>query len=206
MKRYAIGLVAVLLLAGCGSVTPAAAPVEVEKEVITAEPLTRDPQRVNRSLERKPVTVKVPAVKKKAKPAPARKVAYAPVRGALGPQELVSVLRAAGFRGEGLRLAWAIAMRESMGRPSAHNRNAATGDNSYGLFQINMIGSLGTSRAAKYGLSSYSALLDPHVNARVAFLMSGRGTNFGAWGVGPDAYAGAPSVSSLSKWLAAYPG
>ena len=208
MKRYAIGLVTVLLLAGCGSQTPTASPAQVEKEVITADPLTRDPQRVNRSLERKPVTVKVTAVKekKKAKPAPARKASYTPVRGALGPQELVSVLRAAGFRGEGLRLAWAIAMRESMGRPSAHNRNAATGDNSYGLFQINMIGSLGTSRAAKYGLSSYSALLDPRVNARVAFLMSGRGSNFGAWGVGPDAYAGAPSASSLSKWLAVYPG
>ena len=207
MKRYAIGLVGVLLLTGCAA-AQAESNTASEREVITADPLTRDPQRVNRSLDRKPVKVERKAEKaapapRKAKPAP---TTYRTVSGALSARELVSVLRGAGFRGEGLRLAWAIAMRESMGRPSAHNRNASTGDNSYGLFQINMIGSLGTSRAAKYGLSSYSALLDPHVNARVAFLMSGRGSNFGAWGVGPDAYAGAPSASSLSKWLAVYPG
>lgn len=207
MKRYALGLIGVLLLSGCAAAGPASNSVEVkaEREVITADPLTRDPQRVNRSLDRKPVkkAVKVAPAPPKPKPAPK---SYRPASGALSGSELVAVLRGAGFRGEGLRLAWAIAMRESMGRPSAHNRNASTGDNSYGLFQINMIGSLGTSRAAKYGLSSYSALLDPRVNARVAFLMSGRGTNFGAWGVGPDAYAGAPSSSTLSGWLAKFPG
>jgi hypothetical protein len=195
---------AALLLSGCAAAQAETLP-NVVNDAATADPLTRDPLRVTRSVERKPIAVKVVKAKPAATPKP-RKAAPAPVRGALSPRELLAVLRTAGFRGEGLRLAWAIAMRESHGRPSAHNRNAATGDNSYGLFQINMIGSLGVARAQKYGLSSYSALLDPRVNARVAFRMSGGGKNFGAWGVGSDSYAGAPSASSLNKWLAVYPG
>ncbi len=40
----------------------------------------------------------------------------------------------------------AIALRESGGDPSAHNGNAATNDNSYGLFQENIIGALARNR------------------------------------------------------------
>lgn len=99
----------------------------------------------------------------------------------LKPHELKDILHAAGFRGEGLRKAWATAMKESTGRPLAHNRNSNTGDNSYGLFQINMIGSLGPARLKQYGLKNNKELFDPHTNAKVAFQMSNGGKDWSAW-------------------------
>lgn len=78
-------------------------------------------------------------------------------------------------------VAAAIAMAESAGNPMSHNGNAGTGDNSYGLWQINMIGSLGPARRAQYGLPSNEALFDPVTNARVAVAMSGNGTNWSPW-------------------------
>jgi hypothetical protein len=60
----------------------------------------------------------------------------------------------------------AIGQAESSGNPTAHN--AAPPDDSYGLWQINMIGSLGPQRRARYGLSSNAALYDPVTNARIA--------------------------------------
>lgn len=95
--------------------------------------------------------------------------------------QLADLLHAVGFKGGGLRNAWAIAKKESHGRPLAHNRNRWTGDNSYGLFQVNMIGGLGSSRRAYYGLKTNQALLDPVVNAQVAYKMSGRGLDWSAW-------------------------
>ena len=46
----------------------------------------------------------------------------------------------------------AIAKRESDGVPSAFNGNSSTGDESYGLWQINMIGALGDARMKQFGL------------------------------------------------------
>lgn len=74
-------------------------------------------------------------------------------------------------------LAAAIAMAESGGNPNAHNTKPP--DDSYGLWQINMYGSLGPSRRAAYGLSSNSQLLDPATNARAAVAI-GKG-GFGPW-------------------------
>jgi hypothetical protein len=103
----------------------------------------------------------------------------------LSGQELKSVLVEAGFSGEGLRQAWGTAMKESSGRPMAHNDNPKTGDNSYGLFQINMIGDLGKQRMEKYGLSSYEDLFDPLTNAKIAYKVSSGGVNWGPWhGIG----------------------
>ena len=99
----------------------------------------------------------------------------------LKPHELKDILHEVGFRGEGLKKAWATAMKESTGRPLAHNRNSNTGDNSYGLFQINMIGSLGPARLEQYGLKSNKDLFDPHTNAKIAFQMSDGGKNWSAW-------------------------
>ena len=112
-------------------------------------------------------------------------------------------LQAAGFKGDALRKAWAISQRESGGRPDAYNGNAGTGDQSYGLFQINMLGNLGPARRKQYGLKSNEDLLDPATNARVAYQMSKGGTDFGAWAVGPNAYKGAPSNAS-AKFNALY--
>ena len=99
----------------------------------------------------------------------------------LKPEKLKDILYEVGFRGEGLKKAWATAMKESTGRPLAHNRNSNTGDNSYGLFQINMIGSLGPARLEKYGLSNNKELFDPYTNAKIAFQMSNGGKDWSAW-------------------------
>jgi hypothetical protein len=55
-------------------------------------------------------------------------------------------------------------------------------DYSYGLWQINMKGSMGPTRRALYGLSSNDELLDPATNARVMSDISKQGANFNAWG------------------------
>lgn len=123
----------------------------------------------------------------------------------LAQDELVDVLRAVGFQGQGLKLAWAVAMRESNGRPVAHNDNARTGDNSYGVFQINMIGSLGTDRREKFNLAANTDLFDPITNAKVAFHMSKGGTDWGSWGLGPNAYDGTAAEPSITKWLQHFP-
>jgi hypothetical protein len=120
-------------------------------------------------------------------------------------QDLVAVLKSVGFQGRALKEAWAVAMKESTGRPNAHNDNASTGDNSYGLFQINMRGSLGPDRLNRYSLGSYEDLFDPYINATVAYQMSKGGKNWGPWGIGPDAYNGG-TTGSYYKWLEQYPG
>lgn len=94
---------------------------------------------------------------------------------------LMDILKAAGFKGDGLKMAYAIAMAESGGRANAHNGNASTGDNSYGLFQINMLGAMGPARLKQYGLSSNNDLFDALTNAKVAYKMSKGGTNWGPW-------------------------
>jgi hypothetical protein len=99
----------------------------------------------------------------------------------LSDQELISVLKKAGFSGNGLKMAWAIVQKESTARPFAHNDNPSTGDNSYGLFQINMRGDMGPSRRDKYGLSSNDELFDPMTNAKIAFKMSNGGKAWGPW-------------------------
>jgi hypothetical protein len=95
--------------------------------------------------------------------------------------DLISVLKQAGFSGNGLRMAWAVVKAESTSRVYAHNRNRNTGDNSYGLFQINMIDGLGPARLEKYGLEKNEDLFTPLVNAQVAFKISNGGTSWGAW-------------------------
>jgi hypothetical protein len=130
-----------------------------------------------------------------------------PKGGTLSGQQLKEVLQQAGFKGEGLKTAWAIAMRESGGKPSAFNGNAGTGDKSYGLFQINMLGSLGPARLKELGLNSNEDLLDPLTNAKAAFKMSKGGTDFGAWAVGPNAYRRSAALdAAIEKYLKQFPG
>lgn len=95
--------------------------------------------------------------------------------------DLVKLLSAVGFKGQDLREAWAIAMKESRGNPLSHNGNRKTGDNSYGLFQVNMLGSMGQERRDKFNLDYNAELLDPVVNAKVAYHMSNGGKNWSAW-------------------------
>jgi len=99
----------------------------------------------------------------------------------MSPEDLRDLLHSVGFRGQALKEAWGTAMKESTGRPRAHNDNPATGDNSYGLFQINMIGSLGPARLKQFDLEKNSDLFDPVRNAEIAYFMSNGGKNWSAW-------------------------
>jgi hypothetical protein len=80
-----------------------------------------------------------------------------------------------------LKEAWAIAKKESNGQPIRFNGNTKTGDNSYGLFQINMISQLGPDRREKFNLRSNFDLLNPVTNAKIAYHMSNGGKNWSAW-------------------------
>lgn len=124
----------------------------------------------------------------------------------LEPEELDELLRLVGFDGVAVSVAWAIVMNESTGNPLAHNTNESTGDNSYGLFQINMLGRMGPARREEYGLDSNADLFDPVTNAEVAYELSRGGTDFGDWRVGPNAYRGDGEPAGYKRWLAEYPG
>ena len=88
------------------------------------------------------------------------------------PQGNISVLQLkqlatnAGFSQNEIPIMVSIAMAESGGNSKAHNK--VPPDNSYGLWQINMIGELGPDRRKRYGISSNEKLFDPTTNARVA--------------------------------------
>ena len=101
----------------------------------------------------------------------------------LTPLQVYDLLRLIGFKGHDLNVAWAVAMKETHGNPLAHNYNPHTGDNSYGMFQINLYGAL-KARVESYGLNSAKDLYDPVTNAQIAFKMSSKGSNWVPWGVG----------------------
>jgi hypothetical protein len=122
-------------------------------------------------------------------------VVYSPTR-PLEPLQLKHLLSSVGFEGSQLKQAWAVVMKESTGRPMAHNQNSNTGDNSYGLFQINMIGSLGPARLEQYGLSNNEELFNPLTNARIAYTISEGGKNWSAWN---------GMTGSTLKWMQEFP-
>lgn len=99
----------------------------------------------------------------------------------LSDKDLVLVLKAVGFKGRDLIEAWAVAKKESNGQPIRFNGNTKTGDNSYGLFQINMIDDLGPERRDKFNLRTNFDLLNPVTNAKIAYYMSDGGEDWSAW-------------------------
>lgn len=99
----------------------------------------------------------------------------------LTDRQLKDLLSAVGFRGQGLKQAWAVAKKESNGRPLAFNGNSNTGDSSFGIFQINMIGLLKDDRKEKFGINFTSELLNPVINAQVAYHMSKGGEDWSSW-------------------------
>jgi hypothetical protein len=102
-------------------------------------------------------------------------------KGSLTDGELKELLYLVGFRGNDLKEAWAVAKKESNGQPIRFNGNTNTGDSSYGMFQINMIGMLGPDRREKFDLVSNSDLLNPVINAQIAFHMSDGGKDWSSW-------------------------
>ena len=103
---------------------------------------------------------------------------------ALSIQETANVLRQAGFKESEIPTMVAIGMGESGLRPDAHNPRYP--DDSYGLFQINMLDEpgyeLGKERRTRYGLQSNEQLKDPLTNARAALDIRNR-QGLGAWSV-----------------------
>ena len=97
-------------------------------------------------------------------------------------ENLVQLALSVGFKGENAAIAAAIAMAESGGKPNAHNK--VPPDNSYGLWQINMLDEpgymLGEDRRRKFGIKDNNELFNPVFNAQIAYKLSS-GYNFGNW-------------------------
>jgi hypothetical protein len=110
--------------------------------------------------------------------------------------ELKELLSLVGFKGKDLVVAWAVAKKESNGRPLAFNGNHKTGDSSYGMFQINMIDSLGPDRRTKFDLDSNAELFNPVKNAEIAYYMTNGGEDWSSWkGITPR----------TKSWMAKFP-
>jgi len=95
--------------------------------------------------------------------------------------ELKNLLSLVGFKGKDLVVAWAVAKKESNGRPLAFNGNHKTGDSSYGMFQINMIDDLGPDRRTRFDLDSNAELFNPVKNAEIAYYMTNGGEDWSSW-------------------------
>jgi hypothetical protein len=110
--------------------------------------------------------------------------------------ELKELLSLVGFKGKDLVVAWAVAKKESNGRPLAFNGNHKTGDSSYGMFQINMIDALGPDRRTKFDLDSNAELFNPVKNAEIAYYMTNGGDDWSSWkGITPR----------TKYWMAKFP-
>ena len=119
----------------------------------------------------------------------------------LSDTDLVDLLSAVGFEGKALKVAYAVAKKESNGRPLAHNGDTSTGDNSYGVFQINMLGSLGEDRREKFELKANKDLFDPVTNAQIAYHMSNGGEDWSSWKV----YSGQKNGERYERFLKEFP-
>jgi hypothetical protein len=110
--------------------------------------------------------------------------------------ELKELLSLVGFKGKDLVVAWAVAKKESNGRPLAFNGNHKTGDSSYGMFQINMIDTLGPDRRTKFDLDSNAELFNPVKNAEIVYYMTNGGEDWSSWkGITPR----------TKSWMAKFP-
>lgn len=89
------------------------------------------------------------------------------------PLEIAQAAYAAGFRGSALVTAIAIALAESGGNPNAVN-SADPNGGSFGLWQINGI------HASEFG-SAWSQVLNPVMNAQMAWAVSNHGTDWTPW-------------------------
>ena len=118
--------------------------------------------------------------------APATATTYTPGdNGKLTADQMVHLLHDAGFSGEDIVKMAGISYRESGGwNPNAFNGNAGTGDKSYGLWQINMLGGLAKDRlplVQAAGGSKEEDLLNPEISAKVLYQMWSK-SGYNPWG------------------------
>lgn len=124
----------------------------------------------------------------------------------LSPQKLKRVLRKVGFKGTSRKIAWAIALRESRGIPDIVSPLNSNGTRDNGLFQINDV---------HRSQHSFDDILTPLGNAKIAYVLSQGGTDFSAWGIGDQGWAGDLKKNQpefwtflqeeLDYWMAQYP-
>lgn len=123
----------------------------------------------------------------------------------MAPADLLATLQRAGFKGQRLREAYAIVMRESNARPMAMNPRGR--DESYGMFQINFHPSgldpekrEAALRKNVPGYKDRTSLYDPDIAARAAAYMSRKGKDWSSWvspqyGKAKDHYDDFPGVA-----------
>ena len=97
------------------------------------------------------------------------------------PKDLARMLEKKKFQKNDIWKMLAIAWRESRLNPRVHNTNRKTGDNSYGLYQINMIDNLGPGRRKQYRIANNEELFNPEVNVRAARILYGDGKGIKHW-------------------------
>ena len=194
-----VSLAYVVLLASTAIVLQSTAAEHLNTQVqLSAEATTSDPAKRDHVLNRQDLASEV------SRSEPTRTL----VRKLAGKTtitgvQLYKLLSEVGFKGEDHWIAFGLVMRESGGRPLARNDNDATGDNSYGLFQINMIGSLGPARVEVFKLNAYADLFDPVVNVKAAYHMT-KGKDFSSWGIGPNAYRSGADIDTIAEWYDYY--
>ena len=93
----------------------------------------------------------------------------------LTPDQVYQYALDAGFPCDVAAQMVAIAHKESGFQTCAHN--AVPPDDSYGLWQINMLGSLLQTRLKQFGISTAAALYDPATNAAAAYSLWGGNPN-----------------------------
>lgn len=97
--------------------------------------------------------------------------------------EVLWLAKSAGFTDEQARVMTVISYFESGWDTSVLNDNSATGDLSYGLWQINMIGAENARlRKLAYGIKKNEELFDPATNAKAARITYGW-QKYSAWSV-----------------------
>jgi hypothetical protein len=116
-------------------------------------------------------------------------------------EQIAQYLRNAGFPESAIPTMLRIAQLESSNDPNAFNPDESTGDLSYGLFQINMLGKMGPERRKWFGIKSNEELYDPQKNADAAFKLwnsrersKGKGQGFTHWSTYNNQLAGNPNL------------
>lgn len=96
----------------------------------------------------------------------------------LSRDQIGTLAKNAGFTGNDINIAVAVALAESGGDPNSHNTTPP--DDSYGLWQINMYSGLGAPRRKQFGITNNAQLFDPATNAKAAHIVF-TGSGWHAW-------------------------
>jgi hypothetical protein len=112
------------------------------------------------------------------------KAPSAPTKKYITDAEAAKIIRKYGFTDKftALRVGMAESCKSGSAPIEVTAYNPKAPDNSYGWFQINMIGDLGVARRKQFGLQSNEELFDADTCARAAFAISSGGTNWQPWG------------------------